>query len=99
MMGGGGVGGWASQRRTLPAIRLQTVVPCSQQTAGMYINYRIDRDDHWQQFCTQPILISVPQWPNRTCNTTTQPYRVSKKPSMKADLAVFAKQLMSVDSA
>ena len=29
---------------------------------GMYTNRRIDQDGHWQQFGTQPILISAPQW-------------------------------------
>ena len=42
-------GGWTSQRRALPAIRPQTVVPCSQQTTGIYTNHRIDQDGHWQQ--------------------------------------------------
>ena len=59
--GGGGGGGWASRRQALPAIRPQTAVLCSQQTAGMYTNHRIDRDGHWQQLGTQPILISAPQ--------------------------------------
>ena len=58
---GGGEGGWASRRRALSVIRPQTVAPCSQQTIGMYTNHRIDQDSHWQQFGTQPILISAPQ--------------------------------------
>ena len=56
----------------------------------MYTNHKIDQDGHWQQSDTQPILISAPQWPNRTCNAPTQPYRVSKKLSMKADLAIYS---------
>ena len=87
---GGGGGRWASQRQALLAIRPQTVVLCSQQTTGMYTNHRIDRDGHRQQPGTQPILISIPQWPNRTCNAPTQLYRVSKKPSVKADLAIHS---------
>ena len=86
----GGGGGWASQRRALPTIGPQTVVLCSQQTTGMYTNHKVDRDCHWQQSDTQPILISAPQWPNRTCFAPTCPYRVSKKPSMKADLAIYS---------
>ena len=39
---------------------------------------------------TQPILTNAPQWPNRTCNAPTRPYRVGKKPSMKADLAIYS---------
>ena len=85
-----GVGGWASRRRALSAIKPQTVVLCSQQTTGMYTNHRIDRDDHWQQFGTQPILISAPQWTNRLCNAPTWLYRVGKKPPVKADLATYS---------
>ena len=94
---GGGGGGWASRRQVLPAIRpqtvalcSQTVAVCSQQTTGMYINHRIDQNGHWQQFGTQPILISVPQWSHRPCNAPTRPYRVNKKPSVKADLAIYS---------
>ena len=86
----GGGGGWASQRQALPAIGPQTVVLCSQQTTGMYTNHKIERDGHWQQSDTQPILISAPQWPNKTCNAPTQPYKVGKKPPVKADLAIYS---------
>ena len=88
-MGGGG-GGWASQRQAFLATRSQTVVLCPQQTTGMYTNHRIDRDGHWQQFGTQPILISVLQWANSPCNVPTRFYRVGKKPSVKADLAIYS---------
>ena len=71
-------------------MRAQTVVLCSQQTTGMYTNHRIDRDDHWQQFGTQPILISAPQWACWPCNAPTGFYTVSKKPSVKADLAIYS---------
>ena len=84
------VGGWTSQRQALPAIRPQTVVLCSQQMAGMYTNHRIHQDSHWQQPGTQPILISAPQWANKPCNAPTQFYRVGKKPSVKADLAIYS---------
>ena len=89
---GAGVGGseWASQKRALLPTRPQTVVLCPQQTTGMYTNNRIDRDGHWQQFGTQPILISAPQWANRPCNAPTRFYRVGKKPSVKADLAIYS---------
>ena len=39
----------------------------------MYTNYRIDQDNHWQQFSTQTILISATQWSNRPCNAPTWP--------------------------
>ena len=36
------------------------------------------------------ILISAPQWLHRPCNAPTQFYRVCKKPSVKADLAIYS---------
>ena len=92
-VGGGGVRWWgwvASWRRAITAIRAQTVVLCSQQTTGMYANHRIDRDGNWQQFGTQPILISAPQWACLPCNAPTRFYTVRKKPSVKADLAIYS---------
>ena len=80
-------------RRALPTIRRQTVVVCPQQTTGMYTNHRMDQDSHWQQFGIQPILISAPQLANRPCNAPTQSYRVGKKPSVKADLAIHSHAL------
>ena len=49
----------------------------------------IDRDGHWQQFGTQPILISAPQWACWPCNAPTRFYTVGKKPSVKVDLAIY----------
>ena len=88
----GGGSGWASRRQALYAIRPQTVVlyVCFQQTSEMYTNHRIDPDGHWQQSGKQPILISAPQWPNRICNAPTRPYKVGKKLSVKADLAIYS---------
>ena len=83
--------GWvASPRQKNTAIRAQTVVLCSQQTTGMYTNHRIDRDSHWKQFGTQPILISAPQWACWPCNASTRSYTVGKKSSVKADLAIYS---------
>ena len=84
---GGGGGGCASQRRSLPAIGPQT---SSAVFPGMYTNHKIYRDGHWQQSDIKPILISAPQWPNRTCNAPTRLYRVGKKPSVKAYLAIYS---------
>ena len=96
-MGGGSGGGWASQRQALPAIGPQIVALCSQQMTGMYTNHRIDQDRLWQQLGTQPILISAPQWFHRPCNAPTWSYRVSKKPSVKGDLAIYS-QVVDDDS-
>ena len=89
---GGSGGGWASQRRVLFAIRPHRVLLCSQQTTEMYTNHRIDQDSRWQQFSTQPILISA-LLANRPCNPPNWLYRVGKKPSMKADLAIYSHAL------
>ena len=48
-----------------------------------------DRVGHWQQFGTQPILISAPLWAHWPCNAP-RPYTVGKKPSVKADLAIYS---------
>ena len=85
-----GVGEWASWRWALLAIRPQIVSLCTQQMTGMHTNHRIDRYGHWQQFGTKPILFSAPQWVNRPCNAPTQLYRIGKKPSVKADLAIYS---------
>ena len=75
---------------SLPLGHTETVVLCPQQTTGMYTNHRINQDGHWQQFGTQQILISALQWANRPCNAPTWFYRVGKKPSVKADLAIYS---------
>ena len=99
-MGGGG--GWASQKWVLPAIRAPTVVLCPQQVTDMYTTHRMGQYRHCQQFDTTPTLISASQWPHRPCNAPIWFYRVSKKPSVKADLATYShtvdvsRQCMSV---
>ena len=98
----GSEGVWASQRRVLPAIRPPTVVLCPQQVTDMCTTHRMGRDGHGQQFDTTSTLISAPQWPHRPCYAPMQPYRVVKKPSVKADLAMYShtvdvsRQCMSV---
>ena len=87
---GGVVGVGGKPKAGKHCIRAQTIVLCSQQTTEMYRNHRIDRDGHWQQFGTQPILISAPQWAHWPCNASTRSYTVGKKPSMKADLAIYS---------
>ena len=56
----------------------------------MYTIHRIDQDGHWQQFGTQPILISAPQWSHMVCDVPMQFYRVGKNPSVKADLGIYS---------
>ena len=56
----------------------------------MYSIHRIGQDEHWQQSGTPPTLIGAPQWPNNPCNAPMWLYRVGKKPSMKADLAIYS---------
>ena len=45
---------------------------------------------HWQQIDATPILISAPQWLCRPCNAPRRLYRVGKKLSVKADLAIYS---------
>ena len=90
---GGGVasgGGWASRRWVLFAIRALTVVLCPQQVTDMCTTHRMDQDEHCQQFDTTPTLISAHQWPHRLYNAPIWLYKVSKKPSVKADLAMYS---------
>ena len=100
--GVGGGGGWASRRWVLFAIRAPTVVLSPQQVTDMYTNHRMGQDGHCQQFDTTPTLISAPQWPHRPCNAPMRLYTVGKKPSVKADLAMYShtvdvsRQCMSV---
>ena len=98
----GGGGGWASLRLVLPAIRAPTVALCPQQVTDMCTTHRMDWDRDCQQFDTTPTLISAHQRPYRPCNAPIRLYRVSKKPSVKGDLAMYShivdvsKQCMSV---
>ena len=56
----------------------------------MYTTHWMGRDGHCQQFDTTPTLISAPQRPHRLCNAPMRPYTVDKKPSVKADLAMYS---------
>ena len=68
----------------------------------MHTTHRMGQDGHCQQFDTTPTLISAPQWPHRPCNAPMRLYTVGKKPSVKADLAMYShtvdvsRQYMSV---
>ena len=62
----------------------------------MYTIHRIGQNGHWQQFDTTPILISAPQWLHRPCNAQTQFYNVSKKTSVKVDLAIYSCYILDV---
>ena len=76
--------------QVFPIIKAQTMVLCSQQVTEMYTIHRRDQEGHWQQLVTPPILISTPQWLHMPCNAPTQHYRVDKKLSVKADLAIYS---------
>ena len=68
----------------------------------MYTTHRMDQDGHCQHFDTTPILNNAPQCPHRPCNAPMQLDSVAKKPSVKADLAMYShavdvsRQYMSV---
>ena len=76
--------------RAKPAIKVYRVVRSHQQVTDMYTTRRMGQDGHCQQFHTTPTLISAPQWPHRSCNAPMRPYTVGKKPSVKADLAIYS---------
>ena len=91
--GWGGVGRWgwvASRRRAKAAIKVYRVALSHQQVTDMYTTHRMGQDGHCQQFHTTPTLISALQWPHRPCNAPMRPYKVGKKPSVKADLAIYS---------
>ena len=56
----------------------------------MYIIHRRDRDEHWQQLGTPPILISIPQWLHRLCDAPKWFYRVSKKLPVKSGIVIYS---------
>ena len=83
--------GWvANHRLEKAAIKVYRVVLSHQQVTDMYTTHRMGQDGHCQQFHTTPTLISAPQWPQRPCNAPMRPYTVGKKPSVKADLAIYS---------
>ena len=56
----------------------------------MYTTHWMGQDGQCQQFNTTPTLISAPQWLHRPCNAPMRLYTVGKKPSVKADLAMYS---------
>ena len=50
----------------------------------------VGRDGYQQQFDTPSSLISAHQWPFRPCSGPSWFYRVSKRPPVKADLAIYS---------
>ena len=52
--------------------------------------HRIGRDGRWQQFGTSCTLINALQWLHRPCSALSWIDRVDKKPSVKADLAIYS---------
>ena len=70
-----------------------TVVLCPQQETDMCTTHRMGQDRHCQQFDTTQTLINAPQWPHRPCNASIQLYRVGKKLSEKADLAMYSQSV------
>ena len=84
-VGRSGEGEWqAKGRLTMPlGHRQYFCVPSRQQRCTQ-------SPGHWQQSDTTSIQISAPQWLHRPCNTPRQFYRVHKKLSVKADLAIYS---------
>ena len=57
---------------------------------GMYTKHRIDQDGHWQQFGTQPILISAPRGATGLAMHQLSFTGLTKSPFLKADLAIYS---------
>ena len=74
-------------RLVLPAIRSDSGAVFS---VGNRDVHKPQNRSRWPLPATWPILNSAPQWPHRPCNAPTQPYRVGKKPCVKADLAIYS---------
>ena len=83
-----GAGGQAEGGPSLPLGHIEWCCALNRQQGCT--NHKIDWYGHWQQFGTQPILISAPHWANRPCNAPSRFYGVGKKPSVKADLAIYS---------
>ena len=50
----------------------------------------VGRDSHQEQFDTPSSLISAHQWPHKPCSGPSWFYKVSKRPLVKADLAIYS---------
>ena len=50
----------------------------------------VGRDGRWQQFDTPCSLISAPQWLHGPCSGPLWFYMIGKRPSVKADLAIYS---------
>ena len=57
---------------------------------AFYAIHRTGQDSRWQQSGTSHILISATHWPHRPCIAPWWFDRVSNKPSVKADLAIYS---------
>ena len=80
----------ASRRQAKAAIRVHRVVLSPEQVTNTYTTNWMGLDGHCQQFDTTPTLISAPQCPHRPCNAPMRVYTVGKKPSVKADPAMYS---------
>ena len=63
---------------------------CSQRGTETATVNLVGRDGRWQQFDTPCSPISAPQWLHRPCSGPSWFYRVGKRPSVKADLAIYS---------
>ena len=82
-----------SRRRVKAAIRTQTAVVCVQSVAQTVTIHRIGRDSRWEQFDTAHILIDAIHWVHRCCGALSWFDRLEKKPSVKADWAIYTHML------
>ena len=88
----GGGGGWqAGGGQKLPLGCIETSRSLSRRQICTQPTGWVETDIVSSQFDTTPTLISAPQWPHRPCNAPMRLYTVGKKPSVKADLAMYSR--------
>ena len=84
-----GVGGGWEAEGGLYHPQGDTQQQCVLSRATATVNL-VGRDGRWQQFDTPCSLISAPQWLHGPCSGPLWFYMVSKRPSVKADLAIYS---------
>ena len=90
---GGGGGGWEAEGGLKVSTRTQTAVLCLQYETETDTIHMAGQDGRWKQFGTTWSPIDAPQWQDRPCSAPSWFGRVDRKPSVKADLAIYSHSL------
>ena len=90
---GGWVGGWVAGSGVGGKPKVgNTIRKVTNSSVVSSVGHRncLGRDSRQQQFDTQSSFISGHQWPHRSCSGPSWFYRVSNRPPVKADLAIYS---------